>query len=100
MVRARKLGVLTAVLYAVDVQEASISMERVDGSTVKALLHSSTLQGAGAAAYAMGRQVACSGSLTAQLSLLRCQVSMTGYWLMCSASSSADANRRGTCSSA
>ena len=52
MVRARKLGVLTAVLYAVDVQEASISMERVDGSTVKALLHSSTLQGAGAVMYA------------------------------------------------
>jgi tRNA A-37 threonylcarbamoyl transferase component Bud32 len=47
MVRARKLGVLTAVLYAVDLQEASISMERVDGSTVKALLHNSTLQGAG-----------------------------------------------------
>lgn len=53
MVRARKLGVLTAVLYAVDIKEASISMERVDGSTVKALLHSSTLQGAGAAACAM-----------------------------------------------
>ena len=56
MVRARKLGVLTAVLYAVDVQEASISMERVDGSTVKALLHSSTLQGAGAGAYAVDRR--------------------------------------------
>jgi tRNA A-37 threonylcarbamoyl transferase component Bud32 len=53
MVRARKLGVLTAVLYAVDIKEASISMELIDGSTVKALLHSSTLQGAGAATFAM-----------------------------------------------
>lgn len=102
MVRARKLGVLTAVLYAVDVQEASISMERVDGSTVKALLHSSTLQGAGVAAYAVDRR-GCrflSTSLRSSACLLRCEVTMTGYWLLCRASNSADTDRRGTRDSA
>jgi len=49
MVRARKLGTLTPVPYAVDLQAASISMERVAGSTVKALLHSGALAGDGAA---------------------------------------------------
>lgn len=48
MVRARRMGVLTAVLYAVDLQDATISMERVDGSTVKALLHAGSLQSKGA----------------------------------------------------
>lgn len=50
MVRARKMGVLTAVLYAVDLHDATISMERVDGSTVKALLHSGGLAREGAVA--------------------------------------------------
>ena len=48
MVRARKLGALTPVPYAVDLQGATISMERVAGSTVKALLHSGALAGTGA----------------------------------------------------
>lgn len=45
MVRARKMGALTPVLYAVDLLDATISMEKVAGSTVKALLHSGSLAG-------------------------------------------------------
>ena len=88
MVRARKLGVLTAVLYAVDLQEASISMERVDGSTVKALLHSSTLQGAGAPLYmcyrSMWVQNPC--NLVVLLSMpAHCEVTMTSHHSSCCA---------------
>lgn len=45
--KARKLGVLTPVLYHVDVVDAKIHMERVEGHTLKRMLHEKTLAGEG-----------------------------------------------------
>mmetsp|Transcript_15384 Transcript_15384/g.46444 ORF Transcript_15384/g.46444 Transcript_15384/m.46444 type:complete len:237 (-) Transcript_15384:231-941(-) len=45
IIKARKLGVLTPVLYHVDVVDAKIHMERVEGHTLKRMLHEKTLAG-------------------------------------------------------
>lgn len=59
MVRARKMGALTPVLYAVDLLDATISMEKVAGSTVKALLHSGALAGEGGCHIHLESQQRC-----------------------------------------
>ncbi|PSC76037.1 TP53-regulating kinase isoform B [Micractinium conductrix] len=46
MMRARKLGVHTPVLYQVDHATACIYMERIEGHSLKTLLHNDELQGA------------------------------------------------------
>lgn len=50
MLRARKLGVATPALFHVDIESSCICMQRVEGASVKALLHGSTLAPADTAA--------------------------------------------------
>lgn len=47
MLRARKAGVPTPVLYCVEAESASIYMERIDGRSIRHLLHDGLLDAAG-----------------------------------------------------
>lgn len=68
IVKARKLGVLTPVLYQVDVVDAKIAMERVEGRTLKRMLHEKSLAGEGMSlAASSSRLHRVPGLQTAQL---------------------------------
>ena len=56
MLKARKLGVRTPVLYHTDYQRAGIFMEHIAGTTVKQLLHSGSLAGEGVLVEAVHSQ--------------------------------------------
>lgn len=49
--KARKLGVVTPVLYHVDLAAGKIFMERIEGDTLKHLLHSKSLGEDGALSF-------------------------------------------------
>lgn len=54
IIKARKLGIPTPVIYDVDASTACLTMERVAGRTLKAVLQSPTLDAPGTAVWRAG----------------------------------------------
>lgn len=65
IIKARKLGIATPVIYDVDASTACLTMERVAGRTLKAELQSPALEAQGTMAGAgRGGEVVCVGNRT------------------------------------